>query len=214
MVDSKNSTTRHLVSRRKLLTGAATVPLFSAAVSASREPFEAPVSIMKLWQEWQRLRARATDLCHRWQDIETHLMRTIGVPQVLITSPDNSADVRAQSHVEIDLALARFPRSCALTAALHADFANQQARWDAEATRLGFDEIKQQEDAAWNQEAEGSAAIFSARATSLAGIEIKIALLVELCSTGSDDPEFPLPQLCSTLADMKRLRRKFGAIQC
>jgi len=27
----------------------------------------------------------------------------------------------------------------------------------------------------------------------LAGIEIKIALIVELCATGSDDPEFPWP---------------------
>jgi hypothetical protein len=99
-------------------------------------------------------------------------------------------------------------------AALHADLTYHQARWDAEAERLGFEEIKRQEDEAWSQEAQASDAIFRARATSLAGIEIKITLIVELCSTGPDDPESPWPQLRSTLADVKCLRRKCGAVQC
>jgi hypothetical protein len=46
------------------------------------------------------------------------------------------------------------------------------------------------------------------------GIEIKIALIVELCATDSDDPKFPWPQLRSTLADVERLRRRLGAMRC
>ena len=214
MVDSENSTSRPLVSRRKVLTGAATVPLFPAAASRSQWLIEAPPPIESRWQEWQRLHARATSLCHRWQEIETRLMRTIGVPQVLITSPDNLPGIRALSHAEIDRALKTVPRSAECAAALHTDFARHQARWDTEAARLGFEELKQQEAEAWSQEAAASDAIFRAPATTLAGIEIKIALIVELFSTGSDDPEPPWPQLRSTLADVKRLRRNCDAVQC
>jgi len=46
------------------------------------------------------------------------------------------------------------------------------------------------------------------------GIEIKIALIVELGSTGPDDSEFPWPQLRSTLADVRHLRRTFGTARC
>lgn len=170
--------------------------------------------MMPLWQKWQRLHARATELCHRWQDIEGHLMRKIGVPQVRVKSPDDPEGIRALSHAEIDRALAALPCSTEIGVALHADFANQQARWNAEAEKLGFDEIKQQEDAAWDQEAEASEVIFRTRAKSLASIEIKIALIVALGSTGPGDSEFPWPQLRSTLADVKRLRRTFGAVPC
>ena len=173
-----------------------------------------PDSILPLWQEWLRLHARATGLCHRWQDIETHLMREIGFPQVRIPSSDNPAGICAQSHAEIDRALLAFPCSTEIAATLHADLSARRAGWDAEAAKLGFKELKQQEDEAWSEEAQASDAIFEARATSLVDIEIKIALIVELCSAGSDDPEFPLPQLRSTLADVKRLRRAFGTVGC
>lgn len=170
-------------------------------------------SIECLGEEWQLLRERANALCSRWQKIETQLVRTIGFPHVVISSSDRSNGICARSHYEIDEALAtngNFDER--RRAALHSDFAHHQARWDAEAGRLGFEEIKLQEDEAWSREAEASEAIFRVRATSLAGIEIKIALIVELCSTGADDPEFPWPQLRSTLADVMRLRRKLGAV--
>jgi hypothetical protein len=214
MVDADHNTSLSAVTRRTLLTGAATTPLLSAKTSAFRPPPETPDPMMPLWQEWQRLHARATELCHRWQDIEGHLMRKISVPQVWIKSPDNPEGIRAMSHTEIDRALAALPCSTEISVALHADFANQRARWNAEAEKLGFDEIKQQEDAAWDQEAEASEAIFRTWATSLASIEIKIALIVELGSTGPDDSEFPWPQLRSTLADVKRLRRTSSAVRC
>jgi hypothetical protein len=214
MVDSESTTSLSPVSRRKLLTSAATAPLFPIASSSSQLSPGAPDPIVALWQEWQRLHTRATGLCHRWQDMETYLMRKIGVPEVGIPSPEDPAGICAHSHAEIDRALATLSCPPEVGTALHADLTARQARWDAEAARLGFDEIKQLEDEAWSQEAEASKAIFRARATSLVDIEIKIALIVELCSTGSDDPEFPWPQLRSTLADVKRLRRRFGSVQC
>jgi len=211
MTVSENTTSPTSVSRRSLLGGAATTSLLRAAPSSAQA---APDPIVPLWEEWLRLRARAIGLCHRWQDIETHLMRKIGIPQVLIPSSNNLADFRAQSHAAIDRAVTMLPDSIEIAAALHVDFAKQQARCDWEAARLGLVEVKRQEDQAWDQEAQASEAIFHTHATSLAGIEIKIALIVELCSTGSDDPEFPLPQLQSTLADVKRLRRQFDDTRC
>jgi hypothetical protein len=211
MANSEDVPSLSSVSRRSLLVGATTTPLFPGTTSI--DSAAAPDPLPLLWQEWLRLHTRATSLCHRWQDMETHLMRTIGVPQVVIMSPGDSAELRAQSHAEIDRALTSLPRSPEGAAALHGDLAARQARWDAEAARLGFDEVRRQEEEAWRQETEATEAIFRARASSLAGIEIKIGLIVELCSTGADDPEFPLPQLRSTLADMKRLGRKCGAVQ-
>jgi hypothetical protein len=167
-----------------------------------------------LWEEWQLLHERAKALCSWWQQIETQFVRAIGFPRVVIPSSDRSNCICAQSHAEIDKALAANGNvDERKRAALHAELAAHRTQWDAEAARLGFDEAKQKEDEAWRREAQTSEAIFRARATSLMGIEIKIALMVQLCSAGSDDPDFPLPQLRSTLADVKRLRRAADAVQ-
>jgi hypothetical protein len=171
-----------------------------------------PDSILPLWQEWERVHDKATGLCHRWQKIESLLMRKVGVPQVRIKSPDKPEGICALSHAEIDRALTAAPCSAEDSAALHADFSARQARWTMEAEKLGFDAIKQQETEAWRLDTRASDAIFETQATSLMGIEIKIALIIELCSTGSDDPESPWPELRSTLADVKRLRRAFGTV--
>lgn len=212
MVDADNSTSLPCLSRRKLLTGTAAAPLIKIARSSPEESARTADPLPPLWQQWLRLHARALSLCHRWQDLETHLMRTIGVPQVVIPLPDNAAGLRAFSHAEIDRALSNVSSSPEVATALHDEFANQQARWNAEAMRLGFNEVKRQEDEAWRQEAEACAAIFHAPATSLSGIEIKIALIIELCSTGSVDPEFPSPQLLSTLSDVRCLIRECGGL--
>jgi hypothetical protein len=214
MVDSENSTSLSSVSRRELLTGAAATPLLPVATSLPQLSAGMPTSILPLWREWLRLHSQAMNLCHRWQCVEMHLIRKVGFPQVRIPNPDQPAGTCAQSHVEIDRALAAVSCSAEESAALHADFAARQARWDAEAEKLGFDAIKQQETEAWHQGTRVSDAIFEARATSLIDIEIKIALIIELCSTGSDDPESPWPELRSTLADVKRLRCAFGTVRC
>jgi hypothetical protein len=56
--------------------------------------------------------------------------------------------------------------------------------------------------------------IFRTRAATLAGVEIKLALMIHLCSVFSDEAEFPLPQLRSTIADVQRLRRALDALRC
>jgi hypothetical protein len=169
----------------------AAAPLFPATTGLPPLPPDAaPDPVIPLWQEWQRLHTRATRLCHRWQEIETRLMRTIGFPVATQALPDGPDGVAVEADPAVDNATAA-----------------HQARWRAAAERLGFDDAKRRESEAWDEEAAAGRAVFGTRATSLAGVEIKIALMVRLCSAGSDDPDFPLPQLRATLADVKRLRR-------
>ena len=211
MVDCENMSL-HSVSRRKVLAGVAATPLSPA--TADHTPSASTDPILPFWREWQRLNIRASVLCHRWQRLESHMMRAVGVPQVTIPSLGDANAVRALSHAEIDRAVADYGCPPNIADELHADFAGQQARWDAEAARIGFEEAKHQEGEAWEQEAVATDAIFRIRAATLAGVEIKIALLIKLCFSGCDDPDFPLPQLRSTLADVKRLRRSLDALRC
>jgi hypothetical protein len=167
-----------------------------------------------LWREWERLHALASELCQRWQEIENRLVRAVGFPQVFITAADGARGICAQSHLDIDQAVAAGDCSQELSAALHAELAARRARWDAEAEALGFDEANRQELAAWRNEEEAVRAIFRTKAVTLGGVEIKLALMIQLCAAFSEDPDFPLPQLRSTIADVKRLRRALDTLRC
>ena len=213
MVDSENSTSLPSVSRREVLSGLAATPAVRAAHLAIGRA-EPPDPIVPLWVEWQRLHAHALHLCEHWQEIESRLVRAVGFPQVFIPSSDGARRVCAQSHSDIDQAMAAGGCSQELGAALHAELAARRARWDAEADALGFDEANRQELAAWREEEEAVRAVFRTRAATLAGVEIKRALRSQLCAAFSDDPDFPLPQLRSTLSDVKRLRCTLDALRC
>lgn len=210
MIDSKDSMSLSPVSRRKLLSATATVPLLPTISPVPRD--SVPDPILPLWHQWQLHHRLASQLCRHWQKMESFLVRTVGFPQVSIPSPDGHP-ICAQSHQEIDRALAGTEETSEMRAALHVEFASRQARWDTEAERIGFDDAKRQECDAWAEEAETARTIFRTKAATLAGVEIKVALMVQLCAAYADDPEFPLPQLRSTLADVKRLRRALEALR-
>jgi hypothetical protein len=152
-------------SRRHLLAGAAIVPLVPAVSPPSSCQVERQDPVLPLWREWRRCHSNATTLCHRWQDLEAHLMRAIGIPQVIIRSPDNRPDIRAWSHADIDRAIECSPER----EALHALLTAQQSAWNAEAKALRFDEIKQPRAEAWDQESRASDVVFNTEATSLRG---------------------------------------------
>jgi len=213
MTDSENSMSLPAVSRRELLARAVAVPIVPLGSGSSAATPEACDPILPLWHEWQRLHAYAAELCQRWQEIESRLVRTVGFPQVFIPSPKGGRDICAQSHLEIDQAIAAGDCSQEWGAALHAEFADRRARWDAEAGALGFDESNRQELAAWHREQEAMRVIFRTRAATLVGIETKLGLLIHLSSVFSDDPEFPLPQVRSILADVKRLGKALAALR-
>jgi len=213
MVGSSRGPNSLAISRRQVVAGAAassliptvTAPLLSQ-LPGQRDPIE------PLWREWERLHARALGLCEHWQEIESRLVRAVGFPQVFIPSADGARNICAQSSSDIDQAVAAGDCPQELGVTLHAELAARRARWDAEAEALGFDEANRQELQAWRKEEEAVRAVFRTRAATLAGVEIKLALMIQLCSAFSDDPDFPLPQLRSTIADVKRLRRALDTL--
>jgi len=204
MSDSENSTTLPDVSRRELLAAAAMAPL--SLTSPARMP-DASDPVLPLWRERQRLHAQAVALCRRWGELETHLIKEIGFPKVMLPLAETPNTNCAFSHREIDQALTERKQSAEAKAELHAQLAAHQARWDREARRIGFFEADRQQLGCWKREADATQKIFATPATTLAGIEVKIALMMQLCRTGSDVPDFPLPQLRSTLTDLERLQR-------
>jgi hypothetical protein len=213
MVDSENSTSLSSVSRRKMLGCAIASPALRA-VHLTAGPTQPYDPVLLLWCEWQRLHAYALELCKHWQKVEARLVHSVGFPQVFISSSDSARKICAQSHSDIDHAVAAGDCSQELSVALHAELAVRRDRWDAEAKALGLDEANRQEVAAWREEEEAVRAVFRTRAATLAGVEIKLTLMIELCAAFSDDPDFPLPQLRSALSDVKRLRCTLDALRC
>ncbi len=138
-------------------------------------------------------------------------MRTIGVPQVLITSPENPIGFRALSHAEIDRALETATNSIEIAAALHADFAFHQALWNAEAVRLGFDEIRRQEAEAWSQEGPGERCDLPRTSLKSGRHRNQDRAGRRTLLNRPGRSKNPWPQLRSTLADVRRLRRTSGA---
>lgn len=203
MTDSENSTTLSDVSRRNLLAIAAATPL--SALSPSRLP-EANDPVLALWHERQRLHAQAVGLCRRWGELEDHLIKEIGFPKVLLPCTETAVETVAFSHDDIDRACATGKLSADSQANLHAQLSAHQALWDREGCRTGFFEADRRQLEAWKKEAHATRTIFATPATTLTGIRMKIALMVQLCRTGCEDPDFPLPQLRSTLADIERLQ--------
>jgi hypothetical protein len=213
MVDAETSTSAPSVSRRKLLSCAAMAPALTVA-SPAIGPMERSDPILPLWCEWQLSHASAIGLCQRAQGIESRLMRAVGFPQVFIPLSNSARGICCQYPADIDQAVAAGDCPPDLASALHAELAVRRARWDAEAEALGFDEANRQELEAWRKEEEAVRAVFRTRAATLAGVEIKLALMIKLCATFSVDPELAMPHLRSTLADVKRLRRTLGTLRC
>jgi hypothetical protein len=164
-----------------------------------------PDPICALYAEWQKLRQRTIALCHVAQGLEAQLLRTVGAPMVAVRQVKGGGSCLAHSHEDIDAILgeAGFPAEGARE--LHQKLTALEDGWRAESDRLGFDEAQRAEADAWAKEAEVASAIFSMAATSLSGVQIKLALMIQMCAAGMVDPAFPLPQLQSISTDIEKL---------
>ena len=166
---------------------------------------EGPDPIRALWTKWQKLHQRAVALCHEVQDLEAQLLQTVGAPMVAVRQFKDEESYLAHSHEDIDAILGDSGSPSKYAKDLHRELAALEERWVAEAALLGFDAAMQQESDAWAREAEAAKAIFSTSATSLAGIQIKLAFMIEMCSVGPPDVMTLVPQLQSAFADVANL---------
>ena len=73
-------------------------------LSKAGEHASDPVQL--LWREWQMLHNEAVMKCHRAQDLEAQLLRTVGAPMVPIHRGPDAEDLMAYSHDDINQILA------------------------------------------------------------------------------------------------------------
>ena len=200
MSDSERSTSRGGISRRMLTGGGALLPF--ALLNLKTDAAVSPDPVLPLYQEWQRLQVTVTELCHRCQDLEEDLIRrsaTRGTQH----HTEGQANLRAASGratFEPVPELASVPVNTMPKAGFELTPVPQNA--------LGWDELESlraEEGATWEELQKAADALFRAEAQTLAGVAIKISLIAQMCSTGPTDKEFPVPQLCTTLADIQRL---------
>ena len=166
---------------------------------------QGPDPICALYAEWQKLHQQAVALCHEVQDLEAQLLQTVGAPMVAVQQVKGGESCLAHSHEDIDAILGDFGSPSEYAKDLHRKLATFEERWSAEAALLGFDDAMQRESEGWAQEAEAAKVIFSTSATSLAGIQIKLAFMIETCSVGPPDVMTLVPQLQSAFADVANL---------
>jgi hypothetical protein len=203
MVESEDTTSLPAVTRRTLLTGAATVPL--APILRDRSTDTAADPIAALYRDWRQADAEVKHWCRRWGELESVLIRSAGFPRVAILLPPSTAPIWVTTHEDIDHALAdRLDRET-LRARLHAQLAAQKARWDAEANKIGLAEADRQEVLAFERRETLAFRAFALPADDLAGVLTKLTLVLQMGETRDTDHAFPWPQIQSVINDLWRM---------
>lgn len=159
------------------------------------------------WREWRRLHNEAVVRCHHAQDLEAQLLRTVGAPMVRIRRAPDAEDLTAHSRDEIDQILKETDTPDAVAEDLHKKLTTRKREWDKESDRIGFAAAAQQEDQAWARERQAAGMIFQAPAKSLTGVQMKLALMIQMAVEGTGDSIPPISQLQSIFSDLARLNK-------
>jgi len=203
MVESENTTSLPGVTRRALLTRAATIPL--APILRGRPTDTAADPIAALYRDWRQADAEVRHWCREWGQLESALVRSVGFPRVAISLPSSTAPTWVTTHEDIDHAFADRPALEALRGSLHAELAARTARWDAEATAIGLAEADRQEALAFERREALAFRAFALSAGNLAGVLTKLRLILRMGQTRDSDDAFPWPQIQSVIRDLRRL---------
>lgn len=200
MADSDD---KHLstLSRRALLGGATVVPLgraHSRDLSAISDP------VLDLWTEWQAVHAELDAWQDHWQRKEGVLLRTVGMPRVLVPVPGRSEPVSACEPAEIDELLDDVPGTEALRERLHREFEAHRRRWEMAAAAIGLGPVEERINFAWDRWEALTEGVWQTPARSLAGIAAKLSMVLSIGQSRCDDEEFPWPPLRSVFADLQR----------
>jgi len=202
MADTDHTTTLPALSRRALLGGATVLPIGTADArprGASSDP------VLGLFQEWRTLDAELDAWQDDWQKKEGVLLRTVGIPRVLVPVPGKAEPVSACEPAEIDELLEDVPGTEELRQRLHREFEAHRRRWEIAAAAIGLGPVEERVNLAWDRWDSLTETIWQTPAGSLAGIAAKLAMVLSAGQSRSDDDEFPWPPLRSVLADLQRL---------
>jgi hypothetical protein len=206
MAKPKNTTTPSAFGRRALLAGGVATLVTPTTPSDGLPAPHEPDPVLALWRDWRKLYAEAEAHLIKWLKAESLLVRTVGFPIVTVEVPSGDS-FQVTDHESIEDLLGRTAPTKALRRRLHADLAAHQARWDAAAVAVGFDDLDARQDAARERADAVAQPLLKAPAGSLTGIAAKLTLILELGQPSPQDEEFPWPQLRSALADLQRLAR-------
>jgi hypothetical protein len=202
MADPDHITSLPALSRRTLLGGATVLPI-GAADARRRGSTSDPV--LDLFQEWRTLDAELDAWQDDWQKKEGVLLRTVGIPRVLVPVPGRAEPVSACEPAEIDELLEDVSGTEELRQRLHREFAAHRRRWEIAAAAIGLGPVEERVNLAWDRWDILTETIWQTPAGSLAGVAAKLAMVLSTGQSRSDDSEFPWPPLRSVLADLQRL---------
>ncbi|MGN8115366.1 hypothetical protein [Labrys sp. 22185] len=210
MADSEISTTLPVVTRRKMLAGAALAtlawPLQAKAQDTERQcSHNSPDPALLAWQAWKTEALRTEALCHKQQILETKLVREIGFPRTTLRLPGSSEALEFFSPEDIEAVCGSTPEMADLCAKAKTELAAHQARWDVVDAQIGYSATKQAEVEAGEREQELIEALTATPATSLAGVAGKLDMIFHEGAIWEDDTEFPQPQIRSALRDLIRI---------
>jgi hypothetical protein len=203
MTDCDHSTTPRGVTRRAILASTATVPL--ASILRNRSTDTAADPIAALYRDWRQANAEAQRWCRKWGKLESLLARSVGFPRVAISLPSSTTPTWVTTHEDIDHALADRPDLETLRGSLHTELAAQKARWDAEATAIGFAEAGRQEGLALERREALAFRAFAHPAGNLADALTKLTLVLRMGEARDSDDAFPWPQIQSVIDDIGRI---------
>ena len=143
MAESEDTTSLLGVTRRALLTSAATIPL--APILRGRPTDTAASPIAAVYRDWRKADAEVRHWCREWGKPESALVRSVGFPRVAISLPPSTTPTWVATHEDIDRTLVDSSDLETLRGSLHAELAARTARWDAEATAIGLAAADRQE---------------------------------------------------------------------
>ena len=193
------------VIRHRAFATSAGISAIMDELSKAGEHASDPVQL--LWREWQVLHNEAVVNCHRAQDLEAQMLRTVGAPVVRIHRGPDAEELMAHSHDDIDQILVETNTPDAIGQDLHRKLAIRQREWNDESDHIGFAAAVQQEGQAWSRERRAASLIFQTPAQSLTGVQMKLALMMQESVDATGDATFPFSQLQSIFNDLAHLKR-------
>jgi hypothetical protein len=124
---------------------------------------------------------------------------------VKIHSDPDAEEIVAHSHDDIDHVLMETNESDTGAKDLHKRLATRQREWNCESDRVGFAAVVQQEGQVWVRERHVANTIFRTSAKNFIGVQIKLALMMQMDVDGTGDVMSPLSQLQSIFNDLASL---------
>jgi hypothetical protein len=212
MGDSDNTTTLPFVTRRQVLAGwmvtSTAVALEKSALAGNAAATNMPSDpALTLWREWETAHKLTEWLCRRQQRLEARLVESVGLPCVTICQP-GGGDVTLHSIEALNDVLGKGPDMAALRAKAEAEFAADQARWDAAAEETGYTAALRAEHEAGDRAQDLLEALSTTPATTLAGVTGKLDAVLREGEAWEECSEFPWPQIRSALSDLVRIAQQ------